>query len=114
MRVSLFSRSARDYVLLLVIHHIVVDFWSLAVILSELGVLDLAEMAGRSVSLPPLDLRYIDFVLWQDAMLAGRLASGSGPTGRSSWAARYQCSICLPTGRGHRSRCFGARSMILP
>src|ERR1700693_4829351 len=30
MRVSLFSRSARDHVLLLVIHHIVVDFWSLA------------------------------------------------------------------------------------
>ena len=71
MRVSLYSRSARDHVLLLVMHHIVVDFWSLAVILNELGVLYLAEKAGRSISLPPLDLRYTDFVCWQAAMLAG-------------------------------------------
>jgi len=31
----------------LVIHHIVVDFWSLAVILNELGTHYLAERAGR-------------------------------------------------------------------
>ena len=46
MRVSLFTRSAQEHILLLVIHHIVVDFWSLAVILNELGVLYPAEKDG--------------------------------------------------------------------
>jgi NRPS condensation-like uncharacterized protein len=39
IRVSLFTRSKQEHILLLVIHHVVVDFWSLAVILNELGVL---------------------------------------------------------------------------
>ena len=78
MRVSLFSRSAQEHILLLVIHHIVVDFWSLAVILNELGVLYLAETAGRPASLPPLDLQYTDFVRWQAGMLAG-------PAGERLW-----------------------------
>ena len=52
MRVSLFTRSAQEHILLLVIHHIVVDFWSLAVILNELGVLYSAEKAGRPSGAP--------------------------------------------------------------
>ena len=78
MRVSLFSRSAREHVLLLVIHHIAVDFWSLAVILNELGVFYAAEKAGQPASLPPLDLQYTDFVRWQTEMLAG-------PAGERLW-----------------------------
>src|SRR5208282_4889076 len=71
MRVSLFTRSAQEHILLLVIHDIVVEFWSLAVILNELAVLYLADQAGRPASLPPLDLQYTDFVRWQAGMLAG-------------------------------------------
>ena len=78
MRVSLFTRSAQEHILLLVIHHIVVDFWSLAVILNELGVLYPAEKAGRSAALPPLDLQYTDFVRWQTEMLAS-------PAGERLW-----------------------------
>jgi amino acid adenylation domain-containing protein len=70
MRVSLFTRSAQEHILVLVIHHIVVDFWSLAVILNELGVLYPAEKAGQPAALPPLDLQYTDFVRWQTEMLA--------------------------------------------
>ncbi len=71
MRVSLFSQSAREFTFLLVIHHIVVDFWSLAVILNELGVLYAAEKAGKAAALPLLDVQYTDFVRWQSEMLAG-------------------------------------------
>ncbi len=78
MRVSLFTRSAQEHILLLVIHHIVVDFWSLAVILNELGVLYSAEKAGRPAALPPLDLQYTDFVRWQAEMLAS-------PAGERLW-----------------------------
>ena len=78
MRVSLLTRSEQEHILLLVIHHIVVDFWSLAVILNELGVLYSAEKAGRSAALPRLDLQYTDFVLWQAEMLAS-------PAGERLW-----------------------------
>src|SRR6202165_6133823 len=78
MRVSLFTRSAQEHILLLAIHHIVVDFWSLAVILNELGVLYSAEKAGRPAALPPLDLQYTDFVRWQAEMLAS-------PAGERLW-----------------------------
>jgi amino acid adenylation domain-containing protein len=78
MRVSLFTRSAQEHILLLVIHHIVVDFWSLAVILNELGMLYPAEKTGRPAALPPLDLQYTDFVRWQTEMLAS-------PAGERLW-----------------------------
>ncbi|MGB7438451.1 MAG: condensation domain-containing protein, partial [Candidatus Acidiferrum sp.] len=78
MRVGLLTRSEQEHILLLVIHHIVVDFWSLAVILNELGVLYSAEKNGRPVALPPLDLQYTDFVRWQAEMLAS-------PVGERLW-----------------------------
>lgn len=70
MRVSLYTQSADDHILLLVIHHIFVDFWSLAVILNEFGILYVSEKAGWPATLPPLDFQYADFVRWQQAMLA--------------------------------------------
>ena len=78
MRATLFTRSGCEHVLLLVIHHIVVDFWSLAVILNELGALYSAEKAGRPASLPLLELQYPDFVQWQADMLAS-------PAGERLW-----------------------------
>jgi amino acid adenylation domain-containing protein len=78
MRVRLFTRSAQEHILVLVIHHIVVDFWSLAVILNELGVLYPAEKDGRPAALPLLDVQYTDFVRWQTDMLAS-------PAGERLW-----------------------------
>ncbi len=78
MRVSLLTRSAREHILLLVVHHIVVDFWSLAVMLNELGVLYSAGKAGRPAVLPPIELQYTDFVRWQTKML-------EGPAGEWLW-----------------------------
>ncbi len=71
LRVNVFRRSADEHYLLLVVHHIVIDFWSLAILLNELGTLYPAEAAGRPATLPPLDLQYSDYVRWQSEMLAG-------------------------------------------
>ncbi|MGD0949190.1 MAG: amino acid adenylation domain-containing protein, partial [Candidatus Binatia bacterium] len=79
LRASLFSCSTREHILLLVVHHIVIDFWSLAVLLTELGVLYPAERAGVRATLPPLDLQYTDYVRWQAEMLAS-------PEGERLWA----------------------------
>ncbi len=71
MRVHLFARSKQEHVLLVVVHHIVTDFWSQAVLLEELGQLYQAELAGEPASLPAPARRYADFVRWQREMLAG-------------------------------------------
>jgi Condensation domain len=71
LRVRVFTGSAHEHFLLLVVHHIVIDFWSLAILLNELGALYSAEVSGLRTALPPLDLHYRDFVRWQSEMLEG-------------------------------------------
>ncbi len=71
LRVNLFTCSAKEHVLLLVVHHIVIDFWSLALLLTELGVLYPAEKAGGRALLPAPGSQYADYVRWQAEMLAG-------------------------------------------
>ena len=68
-RVNLFRRSDGQHVLLVVAHHMIVDFWSLAVLVDELSTLYHAEVAGTSAPLAPLALQYADFVRWQEVML---------------------------------------------
>jgi amino acid adenylation domain-containing protein len=74
LRVHLFRRSAEEHVLLLVVHHIVADFWSLAVLVRELEALYLAR-EGR---VPPLALQYTDYAYWQAQVL-------DGPPGERLW-----------------------------
>ncbi len=71
LRLTLLSHSIDEYVLLLEIHHIIGDFWSLAVFADELGRLYAAEKAGAALELGPLTLRYSDYVRWQSETLAG-------------------------------------------
>ncbi|MDJ0598953.1 MAG: amino acid adenylation domain-containing protein [Crocosphaera sp.] len=78
LRVNLFARSVRDYVLLLTIHHIVVDGFSFGILLDELRLLYEAENTGRSVSLPTVKWQYQDFVQWQQKILAS-------PMGEDLW-----------------------------
>ncbi|HEU4873754.1 MAG TPA: AMP-binding protein, partial [Pyrinomonadaceae bacterium] len=70
LRVLLFRRSSRECVLLLSAHHIIVDFWSLAVLLRELASLYKAEVEGHPATLPTIR-SYSDYVRRETAMLAG-------------------------------------------
>ncbi|WP_258003824.1 non-ribosomal peptide synthetase [Fischerella thermalis] len=78
MRVSLFTRSPQEHILLLVVHHIVADFWSLTVLMDELGTLYQAEKNNTPVILPPLFWQYTDYVQKQAKMLAS-------PEGEHLW-----------------------------
>jgi amino acid adenylation domain-containing protein len=68
-RAHLFPESTTSSVLLLVWHHIVLDGWSIALVLEELGVLYDAYVAEQPWQLPPA-APYRDFVEWQQRMLA--------------------------------------------
>jgi amino acid adenylation domain-containing protein len=72
VRIRLFTRAGREQVLLLVAHHIALDFWSLGILLRDLERLYAAEKAGTPTffDLPPLN--YADYVRWQREVLSGR------------------------------------------
>jgi acyl carrier protein len=68
-RVNLFKRPNDEYVLLIVAHHVIVDFWSLAVIWQEVGELYTAQRQARQATLPHLQANYTDYVCRQSEML---------------------------------------------
>ncbi len=94
----LFRRGPEDCVLLLLLHHIAVDFLSLSLILADLRELLAASFAGRPLELPPLLGRYADFARWQVEML-------QGPDGERLWEYwRFELAgelpqLALPTDR---------------
>ncbi|HEY0607826.1 MAG TPA: condensation domain-containing protein, partial [Herpetosiphonaceae bacterium] len=71
LKIHLFRRAPREQVLLLVIHHIVADFWSLAVLMQELDLIYPAEQSSVKLALGPLTLGYADYVVQQQQELAG-------------------------------------------
>ena len=59
-----------DHALLLNMHHIIVDGWSLGIFMQELGLLYEALLNRRSSPLPPLSIQYADYALWQHEWLS--------------------------------------------
>ena len=70
MRLQLFSRSPAEHVFLLVVHHIIADFWSLVIFVHELELLYQAAKSGQPNPLSPLESQFSDFVRWQSEVLA--------------------------------------------
>ena len=97
-RVVVFTRSPRDHVVMLAIHHIVSDFWSLAVLLNELKDLYAAERRGTRPALDPLTLNYTDFVRRQSEMLASQEGERLWSYWRSQLAGDLPV-LDLPTDR---------------
>ena len=64
-RASLLRLDAGDHVLLVGMHHIVGDAWSMGVFLRELPVLYDAYREGWDSPLPPLPVQYADYAAWQ-------------------------------------------------
>ncbi|HYR12145.1 MAG TPA: condensation domain-containing protein, partial [Longimicrobium sp.] len=64
-RASLLRLDAGDHVLLVAMHHIVGDTWSLLVFLRELAVLYDAYREGWDSPLTPLPVQYADYAAWQ-------------------------------------------------
>lgn len=64
LRVTLLQLSQVEYVLVINLHHIVFDEWSIAILIRELGLLYTALCAGKP-SLPELPIQYADFAHWQ-------------------------------------------------
>jgi amino acid adenylation domain-containing protein len=69
MRIKLVQLGRTEHALLLTLHHIVTDGWSLDVLLREIAHVYNAHRRGERPSLPPLSIQYADFATWQRALL---------------------------------------------
>src|SRR4029077_18191412 len=70
-RAMLVKMEAREHVLVLVMHHIVADEWSLGVLLKELAQLYEARKQGEESPLKELAIQYADYAVWQRGWLSG-------------------------------------------
>ncbi|MBU8895093.1 non-ribosomal peptide synthetase [Corallococcus sp. H22C18031201] len=70
-RASLLRLSEREHVLLVNMHHIVSDGWSMGVFVSELAALYRACAEGQPSPLKPLPLQYAEYAAWQRDWLQG-------------------------------------------
>ena len=79
LRAKVFRLAQDDHVLLLTLHHIIADAWSLGILVRELASVYDALRQEKAIDLPPLPVQYVDYALWQrheqtQAHLAEQLA----------------------------------------
>lgn len=70
-RITLIRLHEEDHVLLLTLHHIISDGWSMGVLVNEVMALYEASSAGSPSPLPELALQYADYAYWQQNWLQG-------------------------------------------
>ncbi|MEH2261609.1 amino acid adenylation domain-containing protein [Nostoc sp.] len=70
-RATLVLLSETEHALLVCMHHIVSDAWSMGVFIQELTTLYNAYSQGQPSSLTPLPIQYADFAIWQRDWLQG-------------------------------------------
>jgi pristinamycin I synthase 3 and 4 len=72
LRARLVRIADEDHALLVTLHHIVSDGWSMGILWGELGALYAAETAGTPrPALPALPLQYADYAAWQRRWMSG-------------------------------------------
>ncbi len=71
LRVRLVRLGAQDHLLLLTMHHIVTDGWSMGVLIREMAVLYESFNRGEASPLAELPFQYADFAHWQRQWLQG-------------------------------------------
>ena len=72
LRVNVWTHGPQDHVLLLTLHHIVVDGWSIWSMLEEVGQFYAQLKAGQQPQFAPPAYHYADFVAWQREMLSNK------------------------------------------
>jgi len=71
LRATLLRLDDDQHMLVLIVHHIVSDGWSVGIMVRELATLYSGFADGRPASLPALPIQYADFAVWQRASLQG-------------------------------------------
>ena len=97
-RATLFVRSPLEHHLLVTMHHIVSDGWSIGVFFQELTRLYTAYTQGLPSPLTPIKIQYADFAIWQRNWLQGEVLSNQLNYWRKQ-LANAPAFLPLPTDR---------------
>lgn len=73
LRAKLLRLQPEAHMLLLTLHHIISDGWSVGILIRELAVLYEAFSSGQRSPLPELPIQYADFASWQRQCLQGEV-----------------------------------------
>jgi amino acid adenylation domain-containing protein len=98
IRGRLVRLAADDHVLLVTMHHIVSDGWSMGVLFGELAALYAARVQGREADLPALPVQYADYAAWQRGWIKGELLERQASYWERSLAGAPEL-LELPTDR---------------
>ncbi len=98
IRATLVVLSPIEHVLLVCMHHVVSDAWSMGVFIQELTVLYNAYSQGRLSPLAPLAIQYADFTIWQRDWLQGDVLQSKLNYWQQQLAAA-PALLSLPTDR---------------
>ncbi len=71
LRATVIRLAGQDHIVVLIVHHIVADGWSINRLISELTTTYVALAAGRPADLPELPIQYADYAAWQRRWLQG-------------------------------------------
>ncbi|WP_368857955.1 amino acid adenylation domain-containing protein [Streptomyces sp. 43Y-GA-1] len=121
LRVRVFRTGEQEHVLLLVLHHIAADGWSLAPLARDLSAAYTARLAGEAPRWRPLPVQYADYTVWQREVL-GDEGDPESPIARqlSHWyetLSGLPDEIALPADRPRPqtpSRIAGSVGVDLP
>ncbi|GAB4088278.1 non-ribosomal peptide synthetase [Hydrogenophaga soli] len=72
LRARLFKVGQEDHVLMVAMHHIVTDGWSMSILVAEIQEFYAARCAARAPGLAPLSIQYGDYAAWQRQALTGK------------------------------------------
>jgi amino acid adenylation domain-containing protein len=98
LRSKLLHLETQEYILLLTIHHIIADEWSIEVLLHDLAAFYQAAIANTIPSLPELPIQYKDYTYWQQQQLTGEVLA----TQLAYWKQQLEGApaiLQLPTDR---------------
>ncbi|HEY3582450.1 MAG TPA: amino acid adenylation domain-containing protein, partial [Pyrinomonadaceae bacterium] len=73
LRVRLLRLADEEHVVLLTVHHIVGDEWSMGVLVREMATLYAAYSQNQTSPLEDLPIQYVDYAAWQRELLQGEL-----------------------------------------
>ena len=98
LRIRLLRLSDEEHVVVVIMHHVIGDRWSMALLLREVATLYRAFAAGLPAALPELAVQYADFAQWQRRWLQGEVLDRQLAYWRQTLAGSPEL-LSLPTDR---------------